>query len=127
ACVRIVFCFKPLDFSAAISCSCRCASRQMISTGSNLSCIQMKTFVYTDCGLVNLSLARQPEGAGAISSKGDINMKSAFKALAISALGGLSLAAGSSGAHAADGDTLAAIKQRGEVICGTYPSRPGFA
>ena len=54
-------------------------------------------------------------------------MRNSFKAMALSALGGLALVTTGSVAFAADGDTLTAIKQRGEVICGTYPSRPGFA
>ena len=54
-------------------------------------------------------------------------MINAFRVLALTALGGMSMLAAAGSAVAADGDTLAAIKQRGEVICGTYPSRPGFA
>jgi general L-amino acid transport system substrate-binding protein len=55
-------------------------------------------------------------------------MRKCLRFLALSVVGGLTMSLmGTSSVSAADGDTLAAIKQRGEVICGVYPSRPGFA
>lgn len=50
-----------------------------------------------------------------------------FKMTALSLLGGLAMFTTGSFAQASDGITLSSVKQRGQIICGTYPSRPGFA
>lgn len=63
-----------------------------------------------------------------VVTRGNIHMLKKIRYLALSAAAGLAVSFVTGGsAIAANGDTLKAIKQRGEVICGVYPSRPGFA